>query len=109
MNLLPESRERDVRELELRQLIISILQIARGYGGAETIAATESATVLAHKSGNVAHLINWVTSRCDFDNAACSSAILMQLMVPVRRGPRVSKARRGHGAVRTRRVHTSGA
>ena len=63
LNLLPESRERDVRELELRQLVISILQIVRGYGGAETIAATESAMVLAHKSGNVAHLINWVNSR----------------------------------------------
>jgi len=62
--MLPESRERDVRELELRQLVISILQIARGYGAAETITATESATALAHKSGAVSHLISWVNSRC---------------------------------------------
>jgi tetratricopeptide (TPR) repeat protein len=61
--LLPESPERDSRELKLRQSALSMLAALKGYAAAETIQATEQASVLAEKSGNVVQLVNWLTSR----------------------------------------------
>jgi tetratricopeptide (TPR) repeat protein len=64
IKLLPESAERDNRELELRQSVVSLLQIARGYAATETIASTQGTITLAEKTGNLAQLINWLNSRC---------------------------------------------
>ncbi|MFZ1120437.1 MAG: hypothetical protein WAN81_09415, partial [Candidatus Binataceae bacterium] len=63
LNLLPESPERDGRELELRQSVVQVLQVARGYAAPETREATERAAVLAEKGGNLAQLVGWVMSR----------------------------------------------
>ena len=43
LNLLPESPERDLRELELRQSVVSMLHVTRGYAAPETIDAIERA------------------------------------------------------------------
>ena len=63
LNLLPESPERDGRELELRQSVVQVLQVARGYAAPETREATERVAVLAEKGGNLAQLVGWMTSR----------------------------------------------
>ena len=51
LNLLPESPERDLRELELRHSVVRMLMVTRGYAAPETIEATERAVALAEKSG----------------------------------------------------------
>jgi class 3 adenylate cyclase/tetratricopeptide (TPR) repeat protein len=63
LNLLPESHERDTRELALTQSLVSMLSVTRGYVALETVNATTRATALAEKSGNLKQLVNWVRSR----------------------------------------------
>jgi hypothetical protein len=63
LNLLPESAERDLRELELRQRVVRMLWVTKGYGAPETIEATEQAATLAEKSGNLAQLVDLLVSR----------------------------------------------
>jgi class 3 adenylate cyclase/tetratricopeptide (TPR) repeat protein/ribosomal protein L40E len=63
LNLLPESIERDLHELELRQSVVSMLQMTRGPAAAETIDATERAAALAEKSGNLTKLVDWVSKK----------------------------------------------
>jgi class 3 adenylate cyclase/tetratricopeptide (TPR) repeat protein len=63
LNLLPESPERDLRELELRQSVHGMLWLARGPSEPETIDATERAASLAEKSGNLAQLIKTMITR----------------------------------------------
>ena len=63
LNLLPKSLESDLRELELRQSVISMLWITRGYAAPETIHATEHAAALAEKSGNLKQLVALMTNR----------------------------------------------
>ena len=62
-NLLPESPERNLRELELRQSVVETLYLTNGYSASETIDATESAAALAEKSGNLKQLVNWLLRR----------------------------------------------
>jgi tetratricopeptide (TPR) repeat protein len=57
LNLLPESPERDLRELELRQSIVSMLHATKGYAAPETLDAVEHAKALASKSGNLTQLV----------------------------------------------------
>jgi tetratricopeptide (TPR) repeat protein len=57
LRLLPESPERDLRELKLRQSVIAMLYVMRGYSAPETMEATERAAVLAEKSGNLKQLV----------------------------------------------------
>ena len=64
LNRLPESPERDLRELELRQSVLRTLQFTRGYAAPETREATERAALLAEKGGNLTQLGNWMRSRC---------------------------------------------
>ncbi len=47
LSWLPESAERDLRELELRQSLVRTLFMTKGYTEPETIAATERAAALA--------------------------------------------------------------
>ena len=63
LNLLPESPERDLRELDLTQLVSEMLYITRGYSASETTQAIERAGTLAEKSGNLAHLVGNTLSR----------------------------------------------
>jgi tetratricopeptide (TPR) repeat protein len=58
LNLLPESPERDLRELELRRSIVSMLQMTKGWAAPETVDAAERIAALAEKSGNLTHLGN---------------------------------------------------
>ena len=57
LNLLPESPERDQRDLELSQLALQMLFVTRGYAARETTEAIERAAVLAEKTGNLTHLV----------------------------------------------------
>jgi class 3 adenylate cyclase/tetratricopeptide (TPR) repeat protein len=63
VNRLPESSERDLRELGLRRSMVGMLSITKGYAAPETIDAVERAALLAEKSGSLAELISWVGSR----------------------------------------------
>ena len=63
LNLLPESSERDLRELEFRQSVRRVLWLARGPSEPETIDATERAASLAERSGNLAQVANWMITR----------------------------------------------
>jgi tetratricopeptide (TPR) repeat protein len=63
LNLLPESSDRDRRELELRRSIFSMLNVASGWAAPETIEAADQAEGLAEKTGNLAELVSWVRSR----------------------------------------------
>ena len=64
INLLPESSERDHRELELMQSLVVTLNLTSGYAAPETIEAIERAVALAEKTGNLAEVVNWMMSRC---------------------------------------------
>jgi class 3 adenylate cyclase/tetratricopeptide (TPR) repeat protein len=63
LNLLPASPERDGRELELRQAIVSMLIVTSGFSASETIDAADHAAVLAEKCGSVAQLADLTVSR----------------------------------------------
>jgi tetratricopeptide (TPR) repeat protein/type II secretory pathway predicted ATPase ExeA len=57
LNQLPETTERDLRELELRQSIVRTLQLIKGFSALETIQATERVAALAERAGNLKHLV----------------------------------------------------
>jgi len=63
ITLLPESPERDSRELDLRQSIVLMLYYTSGYSTPETIDATERAAALAEKTGNLTQLVVSLGSR----------------------------------------------
>ena len=60
VTLLPETPERDLRELEYRLPVQSMLWLTRGPSEPETIEASERALALAEKSGNLGLLFSWV-------------------------------------------------
>ncbi len=62
-NKLPESAERELRELVLRQSVVSMLSVTRGYAARETIEAIEQAISLAERNGNLTQKVNWLTLR----------------------------------------------
>jgi hypothetical protein len=63
LDLLPESPERDRRELELAQLIVRPLIATAGYTAPETVRAIEHAAVLAEKGGSLKQLVDLMISR----------------------------------------------
>src|SRR5262249_48641303 len=63
VTLLPESLERSSRELDLRQSVIRVLYITKGFAAQETKDAIARAAALAEKSGNLTQLVNSVSSR----------------------------------------------
>ena len=69
LNLLPESAERDVRELELRQFLLPMLYFTRGYSAPGTIDVRARAAALAEKSGNLTQLVTLMhaTGHCAHD------------------------------------------
>jgi class 3 adenylate cyclase/tetratricopeptide (TPR) repeat protein len=58
LNLLPESRERDVRELKLRESLVLMLHFTRGWGAAEAVEASARIPLLAEKTGNRQRLVS---------------------------------------------------
>ena len=56
LNLLPESVERDLRELELRQSAHMTVYMIKGWTALETANAVERIAMLAEKSGNITAL-----------------------------------------------------
>ena len=68
--LLPESPERDLRELDLATSIVSPLMFTAGYSAPETIHAIEHATVLAEKSGRLTQLVDLMISQAAAYNVA---------------------------------------
>ena len=57
LKMLPESQERDARELELASSLIHVLQHTRGYSAAETDEVAAQARALAEKSGSMGELV----------------------------------------------------
>jgi tetratricopeptide (TPR) repeat protein len=77
LSLLPESAERDLQELNLRQSIIWMLRITTGPSSPESVDACARAIALAKKSGNLSQLVSLMQARGyaahhvgDFESAA---------------------------------------
>jgi tetratricopeptide (TPR) repeat protein len=97
LNLLPESSERDLRELEFRQSVVRLLWVTKGYFATETIDATERAGSLAETCGNLAQFINVMVSRgvtawVSGDLAAASTLADHALTLALREGSPTSLA-----------------
>jgi predicted ATPase/class 3 adenylate cyclase len=58
LSLLPDSAERDLHELELRQSVIRMLWITVGIRSPQSVEACARAVALAQKSGNLSQLIS---------------------------------------------------
>ncbi len=63
LKLLPNSPERDNRELHFRQSVVQVLYVTKGFAASETKNATERAAALAEKSGNLTQLVSSVSSQ----------------------------------------------
>jgi tetratricopeptide (TPR) repeat protein len=63
LNLLPNSTERDHRELELRLFVSNVLWVTKGWAAPESLEATARAAALAEKSGNLGQLITLVLTK----------------------------------------------
>jgi tetratricopeptide (TPR) repeat protein len=63
LNLLPESTERDLRELELRLSAQLVVFLIKGWAAPETINAAERITTLAERSGNLEALRSSLAAR----------------------------------------------
>jgi tetratricopeptide (TPR) repeat protein len=61
LNTLPESSERDTRELELCSALVRALQQTRGYSAPQTIEAGTRVRVLAENVGNLSQLVRQET------------------------------------------------
>jgi tetratricopeptide (TPR) repeat protein len=63
LGTLAESPERDLRELELRQSVVHMQYVTKGYSAPETIEDTGRAMALAEKIGDLVQIGSWVRSR----------------------------------------------
>jgi predicted ATPase len=61
LNTLPESSERDTRELELCNALVRALQQTKGYSAPQTVETGARVRVLAEKVGDVSHLVRQAT------------------------------------------------
>jgi class 3 adenylate cyclase/tetratricopeptide (TPR) repeat protein len=83
---LPESQQRDARELELASTLAQVLVVTRGATAPETRAAAERARDLAEKGGNLAQLVvqvfgifRSVNSAGDYSTAALLADRILDL------------------------------
>ena len=60
---MPESPERELRELDLAQSVVGLLYITKGFAAPETKNAIERVAALAEKGGNLAQVVNSVSSK----------------------------------------------
>jgi class 3 adenylate cyclase len=86
LNLLPESPERDARELELRQSLVQILHMTQGWAAPETVEAFERIGALVEKSGDLERLVGSMYTRSlhaciagDFSTAATLAEEALEL------------------------------
>ena len=86
LNALPESPERDARELELASALVKVLTITKGYTAPESVEATAHARALAEKSGNLAQVVlrrfgtfNTVFVSADYPSAAALADQILDL------------------------------
>jgi predicted ATPase len=63
LSLLPESPERDLRELNVWLPLFGCLQITRGWAASETVGAGTRMRLLAERSGNLRRLVESVFTR----------------------------------------------
>ncbi len=70
LNLLPESPARDDRELALRESLVPILRLTRGWAAPETVEASARIAPLAERSGNLQRLARSIGTRCFHANLA---------------------------------------
>jgi tetratricopeptide (TPR) repeat protein len=63
LNLLPESAARQLQELELRQSIVSMLQMTKGWAAPKTVDAAARIASLAERSGNLTQFGNSLAAR----------------------------------------------
>jgi len=61
LNTLPESSERDTRELELCSALVRVLQQTKGYSAPQTVETGARVRVLAEKVGNLSQLVRQET------------------------------------------------
>jgi tetratricopeptide (TPR) repeat protein len=64
LKLLPESAERDSRELQVSDSLHLMLRVTRGWAASETVAVVERIGTLAEKSGNLRQLAGSIVGRC---------------------------------------------
>jgi class 3 adenylate cyclase/tetratricopeptide (TPR) repeat protein len=64
LDTLPESPEREARELELASALVQVLQHTKGYSAPETVEVAARARALAEKTGNLAQLVLQLSSIC---------------------------------------------
>jgi class 3 adenylate cyclase/tetratricopeptide (TPR) repeat protein len=88
---LPESAERVRQELELRQSLVEMLRVTKGYAVPETIAAAERLAALAEKSGSLTQLVDsviprWNIAAASGDLRAASALADQALDLAVREG-----------------------
>jgi class 3 adenylate cyclase/tetratricopeptide (TPR) repeat protein len=88
LRALPESRERDGRELELMNRFAQVLQVTRGWTAPEAADAAAHAQALAEKSDNLAQLVlqmwgsfNTVLIRGDLPAASAFADQMLDLAV----------------------------
>jgi predicted ATPase/class 3 adenylate cyclase len=86
LRTLPESRDRDGRELELMNRFAPVVQVTRGWAAPEAAEATAHALALAEKSSNLAQLVLQavgsfaaVISRGDLPTASAITSHLLDL------------------------------
>jgi tetratricopeptide (TPR) repeat protein len=108
---LPESAARDQQELELRQSLVEMLWVTKGFAAPEAIAVAKRAAALAERSGTLAQLIDSVTSRWNVlaasgDLPAASALADQALDLAVREGSPARLARAHELQLETR--HFSG-
>jgi tetratricopeptide (TPR) repeat protein len=86
LSLLPQSAERDLQELEVRQSIIRMLSLTTGTTSPESVDARERAVALAKKSGNLSQLLSLTFDRAraahdagDYKSAATLADEVLEL------------------------------
>jgi tetratricopeptide (TPR) repeat protein len=63
LSMVPESPDRKLRELDLRQSIVMMLNLTRGIAAPETVEAVEQTAALAEQSGNLKRLVDLMIRR----------------------------------------------
>jgi tetratricopeptide (TPR) repeat protein len=94
---LPLTPERDRDELALRQSVLSMLNVTKGYAAPETVEAAETAVALAEKCGDLNQLAKLLASRggtllVSGDFSAAASTLDRALLLGGRQGASVNLA-----------------
>ena len=63
LELLPEGTERDSQELAVRQALVTMLQLTRGWGAAEILETVNRGIALAEKSADPRQFASWIGSQ----------------------------------------------